>query len=160
MNRSTQLGAAGALAAVLSVAAASSSGAVAPTTSHESATYPVVLTCAEGDDVDGQFTYNTVVREYSDGTTRLHLRVGGTLSRPSTGGTARYAETQVDVFLNDGSESYAGLFSHLIVQGGKGFRVAGRVQFDSEGNVSGTPGTAMLLGDPDAFADNVCSALS
>jgi len=85
------------------------------------------------------------------------LRVRGSITRTGTGVVGRYAETQLDSYLADGSESYAGSLSRLVVAGGKGFSLGGRATVSASGDFAFTPGLRPLVEED--WVSNVCSAL-
>jgi hypothetical protein len=117
----------------------------------------VLGSCGVDDDLIGSFS----VRE-SGGTSahseQLHLRVHGTVTRTGTGVVGRYAEVQMDVFGDDGSEKYVGALSRLTLPSGRGFALAGKAQVTADGDFSFTKGLTAMVEDD--WVAKVCAALS
>jgi hypothetical protein len=117
----------------------------------------VLGSCGTDDDLIASFW----VRELTGSSAhaeRLHLTTGGTITRTGTGVVGRYAEVQMDVFDDDGSERYVGALSRLTVPGGGGFALAGTAQVSTDGAFTFTKGLTALVEDD--WVSKVCSALS
>jgi hypothetical protein len=117
----------------------------------------VLGSCGPEDDLLGSF----VISEAS-GTSandeRLHLRLRGTVTRTGTGVVGRYAEVQMDVFGEDGSEKYVGSLSRMTVAGGKGFTLAGQAAVTSTGDFTFTKGLTPLVEED--WVLKACGALA
>src|SRR5689334_16037574 len=87
----------------------------------------VLGSCGAGDDLFGSFWVTESGGASAHGE-QLHLRTRGTVTRTGTGAVGRYAEVQMDVFNDDGSEKYVGALSRLTLPGGGAFALAGKAQ--------------------------------
>ena len=117
----------------------------------------VLGSCGENDDLVGDFTVRQASRTYQ-GREQLHLHLTGTITRTGTDRIGKYAETQLDKFGEDGSETYSGTLSRLVVRGGPVVRASGHAVISADGDFRFTPGTSALVeGDYTAL---ICDALA
>ena len=147
-----------ALALVLGTALAGLSATAAEARPSSSAVDEVLGSCSTpGDDLLAHFQ---VVESQSSTPSQdtNRLRVSGTITRTGTGVVGRYAETQLDSYRADGSESYSGSLSRLVVAGGSGFSLGGRAAVSASGDFTFTPGLRPLVEED--WVAKVCSALA
>ena len=117
----------------------------------------VLGSCGTDDDLIASFWTRESSRP-SAHDERLHLTTGGTITRTGTGVVGRYAEVQMDVFGDDGTERYVGALSRLTVSGSGGFTLAGKAQLAADGAFTFTTGLTALVEED--WVTMVCSALS
>lgn len=114
-----------------------------------------LASCAPGDDLVGDFTvWQTFGRTPSSN--MLHLHLAGTITRTGTGEVGKYAEIQLDRFGADGTETYAGTLSRLVVPGSGTVSASGRAVVDGD-DFAFTPHLSPIMDDD--FVAQVCEAL-
>lgn len=116
--------------------------------------HDVIGSCGPSDSLVADFTIRQQVSS-REGREQLHLHLTGTITRTGSGVVGRYAETQLDTFGADGSETYSGTLSRLVVPGSGVYGAAGHAVFTADGDVMVTP----ALGSLDDFESEICALL-